>query len=80
MLLRDLIRTVFTTSCLPHSGLRDGGSLNKVPYRYSYEKATILRLRGHDTVPVRSTERFFRVQALVCLADSGWRIAVRLLG
>ena len=31
-------------------------------------------------MPVRSTERFFRVQASVCMADSGWRIAVRLLG
>lgn len=39
-------------------------------------------LTGHDTVPVRSTERFFKVQALSCawMAVSGWRIAVRLLG
>jgi len=39
-------------------------------------------LTGHDTVPVRSTERFFKVQALSCawMAVSRWRIAVRLLG
>jgi len=33
-------------------------------------------------VPVRSTEHFFKVQALSCawMAGSEWRIVVRLLG